>query len=134
MRSSTIAAVAVAAILFSGLPAHARMPKYRAVPLTPEEMKLGEALREAAAKGDVAEMQRLRAEGAVVDFWDSSGQTAMHWAAWGFGDQPAALEWLKAQGLDINAKDAAGRTPLSRAVERGRDAAVQWLKANGAVE
>ena len=57
------------------------------------------------------------------------GKTPMHNAA--LNDAVARMEWLKAEGVDINAADNIGNTPMHNAAKSNAIAAMEWLKAEG---
>jgi ankyrin repeat protein len=81
--------------------------------------------------GDVAAMARTVEGGASVTAGlDEYGATALEFAA--HKGQLAAIQWLLAQGADINVKDVHGRTALRAAAISGQLAAMQWLAAQGA--
>ena len=43
-----------------------------------------------------------------------------------------AMEWLKAQGADITARDNEGKTPMHEAARGGALDAMKWLKSQRA--
>ena len=45
-----------------------------------------------------------------------------------------AMEWLKAQGADVNAQTFYSDTPLHLAAKNGAVAAMNWLKVNGGLD
>lgn len=62
--------------------------------------------------GDAATVARLAgADPTLLELQDETGQTAMHYAA--LGNQPEVIRVLHEKGLDINVRDAEGRTPLT---------------------
>ena len=91
-----------------------------------------EQLHRAAAEGNLAEMQRLVAEGHALDAFDEQHMTPLHHAA----DQGRleALLWLLERGADLNAHDEQniGETPLATAVKRGQLEAAELLLKRGA--
>lgn len=93
-------------------------------------ISLKKLLKKAAIKGDVGEIQRLKALKVDVNAKDNIGQTAMHHAAI-FG-QDEALTTLKALGAYINAEDNYGRTPLHYAASEGQNSTIRKLAALGA--
>lgn len=82
---------------------------------------------EAAGRGEIGEMERLHAEGALIDEYPSAGSgnlwgsTALMSAA--SSGEPRALEWLLERGADPNRAEGDGMTPLDAAV--GRSAAAK---------
>lgn len=91
-----------------------------------------EQLHRAAAEGNLAEMQRLVAEGHALGSFDEQHMTPLHHAA----DQgrTEALLWLLERGADPNAHDEQniGETPLAVAVKRGQLEAAEMLLKRGA--
>ncbi len=85
-------------------------------------------LREAALDHDLEKVRQLLDEWAEIDC-RHSGDTPLHFAAQDAGSLiPTLLEW----GLDINAQNHAGETPLARAVKGGNHDVVQLLLERGA--
>ncbi len=80
-----------------------------------------------AAKGSVADLQRILVAGAGVNTKDAQGQTALHAAA--AAGQLDAMTMLLAHGADVNARDDQFQTPLLLAAERGDLASVRLLLA-----
>lgn len=91
-----------------------------------------EQLHRATAEGNLVEMQRLVAEGHLLDAFDEQHMTPLHHAA----DQGRleALLWLLERGADLNAHDEQniGETPLATAVKRGQLEAAELLLKRGA--
>ena len=88
----------------------------------------------AAARGDAAAMEKLRAEGSfdpisAVDAW---GSGALHWAAG--GGHLAACDWLvNVANVPIDgSRRKDGRTALHWAARNGHPDVVEWLVENGA--
>jgi|GEM_PF-1532745 len=77
------------------------------------------------------EATRLLAAGASVAATNNSGQTALHLAVANGGDTNL-LALLVAARADVNARDAAHKTPLELAAVHQRFDLVQWLEAGGA--
>ena len=91
-----------------------------------------EQLHRAAAEGNLAEMQRLVAEGHALDAFDEQHMAPLHHAAdRGHID---ALRWLLERGADLDAHDEQniGETPLATAVKRGQVEAAEMLLKRGA--
>ena len=76
----------------------------------------GEALIDAAKKGDVAKVKTLLAEGANIDHQDRRGLTALMWASMR-GHVPV-VEVLLAQGAKVNHQDYHGGTALLEELSR----------------
>ncbi len=68
---------------------------------TREELKVYAGLHEAAAKGDVAEIEKLIKEGEKPNIQDSKSRTPLHVAA--YMKQPAAVQALLRLGANANA-------------------------------
>lgn len=91
-----------------------------------------ERLHEAAADGDLPEVQRLAASGAPLEAFDSQNCTPLHHAA-AQGHCAVAL-WLLEHGADVNAHDeqAIGETALCLAVKAGHVEMAELLLSRGA--
>jgi hypothetical protein len=87
----------------------------------------------AAAHGRTAQLERLIASGASINFEvDNFNQTPLMGAAWGgHGDTVVALLHHHA---DVNHKNRKGETALQLAKEQGHPDIVRLLKAAGAKE
>jgi len=86
---------------------------------------------EAALLGDLPALQALKVRGAVLTVREPvHGGTPLHVAA--FNGHFEAVKFLVASGVDVNARDNEGWTPLSQARDQGFPAIVDWLKKNGA--
>jgi len=75
-------------------------------PLTPDEI----ALFKAAALGELADAQRLVAEGVAVDVVESEGRTPLMVAA--FDGHRHVVSFLLVEGADVDHRDGNGRTAL----------------------
>jgi len=73
------------------------------VPPSPAEIAAYHALHAAAARGDVAAIERLAADGAALDGRDGNGRTALHVAT--FARQRGAVRALLRAGADPGALD-----------------------------
>jgi TonB family protein len=69
----------------------------------------------------------LLAAGAIVDRQNQSGETALHLAA--RHGRTAAARLLLQAGADFGLRDAEGRTPLYRAIEKRRADVIEMLQA-----
>ena len=67
---------------------------------------------------------------ALLDQTDGEIVTAVNLAA--SGNDVDVLEWLKAQGADINARGFSDQTPMHSAAQGNAVASMEWLKAQGA--
>jgi ankyrin repeat protein len=87
----------------------------------------------AAAKGDLAKVQRLVEKGADINYQHSSlfGRASPLFAASSKG-QLGVVKYLVENGADINAKTRDGSVPLHNAAYLGHFAVVQYLVENGA--
>jgi ankyrin repeat protein len=65
-----------------------------------------------------------------VNIKSKNGATLLHAAA--FAGRADMVEWLIDQGIDVNAEDDRGRTPLSLAA--GNNIIEELLKKHGALE
>lgn len=92
---------------------------------------LGTAVVEAAARGDLAAVKSMIAQGADVTVSPGDGMTALHWAA-DRGDAAMAAALLRA-GAKLDAKTSVnGYTPLHVASRSGSAAVVKALLDAGA--
>ena len=94
-----------------------------------QEKSVALAMHQAAGRGDVDAMKRLKEQGVDINVRHDgfTEETPMHKAAQ--NGHIHAMEWLKEQGANVNVRDKAGKTPLSVA---RTDEAKEWLRANGA--
>ena len=101
---------------------------------SPEEKKLDKQLFKAAARGDVAEMEKLVEQGARIETRSSEllgqGRTVLHKAV--CNDQLHAAEFLLKKGADIETVSQLYMTPLLDAVENRNADMVRLLLAHGA--
>ncbi len=91
---------------------------------------LGQQLCKASQLGRVDEVERLLARGAPVNWTDSDGWTALHWAC--NNNYPDVVKILTQQdGIDVNVQDTYKDTPLHYACYCGYLKCVQLLMATG---
>jgi len=83
-------------------------------------------LCEAAQKGDLSELQRLRENGANLECGDYDCRTALHLAA--SEGHLDCVKWLLTQGVDLERKDGLGGTPLDDAEREGHQQVAQYLR------
>jgi ankyrin repeat protein len=90
------------------------------------------ALSEAITFGNAEVVRALIAAGAPADVTDRTGVTLLHWAT--ITDRPAVIPLLAAAGLDIDAQDDYGYTPLMYAasIDFGDTVLLQALLDAGA--
>jgi ankyrin repeat protein len=90
----------------------------------------GAALLRACEQGDVVGAQRSLAQGASAQARSRDGQTCLHHAA---NHGAVVLSWLLIQspGVDCDARDAAGRSPLHAAARAGHSRVVGLLIGAG---
>lgn len=88
-----------------------------------------DALGEAARNGAAANIPLLAAKGLDCSAKDASGAAPLHYAA---AVSAAAVDALLACKAKVNARDADGRTALTRAAQMGRADVVKKLLAAGA--
>ena len=91
---------------------------------------LGQQLYWASSGGRVDEVERLLARGAPVNWTNSDGRTALHWAC--ISNHPDVVKILTQQdGIDVNVQDTYKDTPLHRACYYGCLNCVQLLMVTG---
>jgi ankyrin repeat protein len=91
----------------------------------------GEPIHDAAADGDVEKVAALLKDSPGRAFTkDTTGATALHWAA--HNDRKAVAELLLANNANVDAKDHEGWTPLFTATMYGHKDIVELLLANKA--
>ena len=94
-------------------------------------MEFGWRLRESAEQGKMDKVLRELEAGTPVDCTSySSGRSALHLASG--GGHVEIVKLLIERGANVEAKDAAGETPLHVAVAKGRAACVAELLRSGA--
>jgi hypothetical protein len=90
-----------------------------------------ERLREAAYRGDVADIAAALLAGADPNAFERDNDwTALQWAA--YNGHVAAIAALLAAGARVDGADSNGRTPLMYAAIKGRTAAIAALLSAGA--
>jgi len=91
-----------------------------------------EALAESITFNNIDVTRALLAAGANAQGKEQTGVTLLHWAV--IANRPAAIPLLAAAGLELNAKDNAGFTPLMYAatIDLGTTDLVAALRAAGA--
>ena len=92
---------------------------------TPEQQ-----LREAAARGDAAQVSALLARGASIDARDAQGRTALLLAT--HHNRVQAARVLIDAGADVNAQDAIHDSPYLYAGARGHNEILRLTLAHGA--
>ena len=94
------------------------------------EEQLSIPIQEAAAAGDIGQVQIHILRGTDVNAKDKNGQTALHNAA-RYGHQ-AVVEMLIANGANVNLENKDGETPLYLAVRWGHKKLAEFLLTKGA--
>src|SRR5262249_5352285 len=97
-RFGFLALVAVGAVQFAGAASFAQTPP------SERELRIYVGLHDAAARGDVAEIEQLVAEGEKPNIQDANSRTPLHVAA--FLRRHAAAQALLRLGANANALDA----------------------------
>lgn len=92
---------------------------------TPEQQ-----LRDAAARGDAAQVSALLAQGASIDARDAQGRTALLLAT--HHNRVQAARVLIDAGADVNAQDAIHDSPYLYAGARGHNEILRMTLAHGA--
>ena len=100
------------------------------VPASPPAQVDPDALRQAAAAGDLTALRAQLASGGDIDARDAQGRTALMLAT--VGGQADAVAVLLAHGADPSAADAHGPTPLRAAVAADERAIIAMLRRYGA--
>ncbi|XP_064390774.1 ankyrin repeat domain-containing protein 2-like [Halichondria panicea] len=91
---------------------------------------LGSQLYKASRGGRVDEVERLLARRAPVNWTDSFGWTALHWAC--VNNHPDVVKILTQQdGIDVNVRNTVKYTPLHYACYWGYLKCIQLLMATG---
>lgn len=91
----------------------------------------GQALIEAAKRGNLAQVKALLDKGADVNAKGTAGYTALM-AAVTFGSRPDVVKLLLERGADINTKTLSGHTPLLIAVASFQSNMARLLLEKGA--
>ena len=103
--------------------------RFEEAPLTAGQGEAESPLHAAAWVGDVAQIKRLIADGADVNWRDSSGETALFGAAsWG---ETEAVRCLLAAGARHDIAEKYGYTALHWAASHGNAATLRLLLAAG---
>jgi hypothetical protein len=84
----------------------------------------------AAARGDLAMLERSLAAGVPIDLLGRDGLSPLHWAL--DEETGATLNALVAHGASIDVRSDEGATPLMLAAQNGRLNSVELLLAHGA--
>jgi type IV secretory pathway VirB10-like protein len=113
----------------SAAPAPAIAARRNAIAGALNRPDLDGALRDAAASGDVAQLQSLLPRAADIDARDARGRTALMLAT--RAGQTTSVALLLAHGADPNAVDADGTTPLQAAVAAQQPAIAAALRRYG---
>ena len=115
-------------LLLLGATALGMNPSYAKA--TEDRLLNREQLIEAAKSGNLAEVERLIAQGASVDAKDNYGWTPLHWAA--AKGHEAVCKLLIANNASVEAKNNYGLTPLHYAAGNGHEAMCKLLIENKA--
>lgn len=81
----------------------------------------------AAGNNDLDKLKKIQQEGGDIHYRPAK---LMHEAA--RNGAIDVMKWLRASGMDVNARDDYGNTPLHAAVEKPSLPAIRWLMENGA--
>jgi ankyrin repeat protein len=88
------------------------------------------SLHQAAAAGNLEQVQKLLAQGADIHAKDEDGRTPLHRAAW--HARKDVVEVLLARGANVNEADGSGQTPLHSAANSASKHVSELLLAHGA--
>ena len=105
-------------------------PVVRAAAAPPPEQTGPEALRHAAAAGDLTALKGALAGGSDIDARDAEGRTALMLAT--LNGRADAVAELLARGADPSGADAHGTTPLQAAVAADEREIIAMLRRYGA--
>lgn len=104
-------------------------PAVSATSAKPEEQP-ALSLHQAAAAGNLEQVNKLLAQGADIHAKDENGRTPLHRAAW--YARKDVVEVLLARGANVNEVDGSGQTPLHMAANFGGKDVPELLLAHGA--
>jgi len=91
-----------------------------------------ERFREYAQEGWAGPMAPLIEDDVDVNAADAMGNTALHWAA--LAGQGRVVEFLLAEGAEVNLCNWNGKTPLRLALDKGHDEIARLLREHGGIE
>lgn len=90
------------------------------------------SIRDAAQRGDIGSARKFLQRGIKIDERNHNGETALHWAI--EGNNKPMVEFLIANGADVNAKNDRGHTPLLWADGYVRTEIAALLRKHGAID
>jgi len=87
-------------------------------------------LLQAGATGDLMQLKRMHAENVDMSLTNDDSRTALHLAA-ANGHIACVQELVENMGVDVNAEDRWGGTPLDDAIQSGIEDVINYLKFQG---